>query len=366
MGLRIVAGTGVLLLVAFMAVATEPPVSPSPSAGHSVGVAERPEGEPIFFRWLDQNDPVDATILEYWKRYESGDLSPKEVVDLGTMLYERGWPKDAVRLYKEAGKADPALYDAWLRAGLVEHSQRNLGAAKKYYKKCLKVLVGNGWCNFYMGLAEEQSFNGSAALKYYRKAFKVAPELSDPRSNPAVLQSRIAQAAALATEDENRFVRTMPMSYLEPEEVETTRARYESRQRKIQMWEAQAAGARQGASRTHAPPSSVVGAAHGVHEKGATVHPKPASPGRPATVSPKATPQHRPDVSLQRRTPPSTVPHRVPTPQVHTAPTPPPAGAGKVYPWGGGPLPPPVAPGQPPVAKTPAPKATPVPEKKTD
>ncbi|NOZ94496.1 MAG: hypothetical protein GXP47_07135 [Acidobacteria bacterium] len=357
---RILAVAGAALLAAFLAGAAEPPATPpptpTPEAGTFVGVAERPEGKPIFFRWLDKSDPVDATILEYWDRYEAGRLSPREMVDLGTMLFERGWPKDAIRLYKEAGEQDPVLYDAWLRAGLVAHSEHRLGEAKKYYKKCLKVLVGNGWCNFYLGLAEEQTFNGSAALKYYRKAFKVAPDLADPRANPAILESHIARAAALVTENQSQFVSAMPMSYLEPEEVERTRATFENRQRKIERWKAQAAGTGQGSSQPRTAPGGSVRAGQPPVHPSPVAHPKRSPPMSSPMVSPRAVPHPQPGVSSR---------HGMPTAKgTGQPPAPPSTDSRKVYPWGGGPLPPPVAPGQKPVARTPAPKATPVPEKK--
>jgi len=368
-GLKLVACTGALLLAASMVAATEPEATPvpSPPAHDGVGIAPRPEGEPIFFRWLDEKDPVDATILEYWKRYEAGELNPEEIVDLGTMLFERGWPKDALRLYQEAGKADPTLYDAWLRAGLVAHSLRDLGAAKKYYKKCLKIHVGNGWCNFYMGLAEEQTYNGSAALKYYAKAFKVNPDLSDPRTNPAVLQSRIARAAAVAKEKQSEFVKDMPMTFLDPEEVERARARYENRQRKIEMWEARAAGERSGTKSAPPHPETPAGSRSGHLSppvpSGSSRGTAPAQPAGAAGVG--TTPGHGSPVSRQHGAPAASPAHPAPTPPGQKAmPAPPPVGSRKTPPWGGGPLPRTVAPGHQPVVRTPLPTPTPVPEKK--
>jgi len=355
----IVAGAAVLLGASMaMAAGTAATPAPSPGAAASVGVAERPEGEPIFFRWLDKSDPVDATILDYWQRYRSGELSPREMVDLGTMLYRRGWPKDAVRLYVEAGKTDPVLYDAWLRAGLAEHSQHNLGAAKKYYKKCLKILVGSGWCNFYLGLAEEQSFNGAAALKYYGRAFKVDPGLADMRTNPAVLQSKIARAAAIVREHEERFSRSMPLSYLEPEEVEKTRAKFAAQQRKIEMWEAQEA-AKEGAR-----PRTPQRRAQPVPRSGVPSKTRGASP--PAAGGARGTtPQGGTAAPPRRRPPGSTVPH-VPTPGPKATQAPAPAGtANKRYPWGGGPLPHSAGPQDgTEVPKTPLPRPTPRPTAK--
>jgi hypothetical protein len=48
--------------------------------------------DPIFVKWLVIDDPGDETIRTYWQRAEAGELSPEALVDLGTMLFYRGWP----------------------------------------------------------------------------------------------------------------------------------------------------------------------------------------------------------------------------------------------------------------------------------
>ncbi|HHQ49092.1 MAG TPA: tetratricopeptide repeat protein, partial [Acidobacteria bacterium] len=339
----------VILAVPVVGTAGEPATAPTPEPSQ-VGVADRPEGEPIFFRWLDPRKPGDATILDYWKRYESNTLKPREMVDLGTMLFKRGWPKDAIRVYEAAGKADPGLYEAWFRAGLVKHSLRDLGGAKKCYKKCLKILVGNGWCNFYMGLVEEQTYNGSTALKYFEKAFSVDPELADPKVNPAVLESRIARAAAGVQNRRDIFRSSMPMGYLEPKEVETTRARYTVQERKTKMWEDQARRAKN----PPAPPHASRQVPHGA----ATTHAPTPIPGRSRTATMSSSGAH--GKSVPHRPTPVTPPRPTPVPPRPPAVAPPAHGTtqvpktrgGKtVYPWGGGPIPPQTA--NPPVAKTP-------------
>ena len=123
-------------------------------------------GEPMFVRWLVAGDPGDETIRAYWEAETRGELSPAERVDLGTMLFARGYPKDAVRLFQRALKDDPELYEAWFRIGLVEHRQGQAREARRAYRKCLKLLKGHGWCNFYLGLLYEQEGEISAAMDH--------------------------------------------------------------------------------------------------------------------------------------------------------------------------------------------------------
>ena len=183
--------------------------------------------EPMFVRWLVMDDPGDETIRDYWERAEREELDPPAMVDLGTMLFYRGYPKDAVRVFKQALDLDPDLYEAWFRIGLVEHSEGDLDNARQAYKRSLKKLTGHGWCNFYLGLLEEQLGHSSDALYYYRRALKFAPELANPRVNPEIMTSKLMLGVQLQDQDRRRFKDSLPMPYLEPGKVERVRRRYE-------------------------------------------------------------------------------------------------------------------------------------------
>jgi hypothetical protein len=183
--------------------------------------------EPMFVRWLVAGNPGDETIRVYWERAKRDELSAEELVDLGTMLFERGYPKDAVRMYRAALDLDKRLYEAWFRIGLVLHREGDLDEARRAYKKCLKLLVGHGWCNFYLGLLEEQTNHPSRALDHYRRAYKVAPELADPEVNPEVLHSKLQFGAAVRQHERERFADDMPMHYLDPRGVYAVRRQFE-------------------------------------------------------------------------------------------------------------------------------------------
>lgn len=183
--------------------------------------------EPAFVRWLAADDPGDQTIRDYWDRAERDELTAPELVDLGTMVFYRGFPKDSLQLYKRALDLDPELYEAWFRIGLAEHVQNDLDNARQAYRRCLKQRPGHAWCNFYLGLLEEQLGHSTNALEYYEQSFRHAPELGDPKHNPAVLSSRLVLGARLRDYEERRFEAVLPMSYLEPARVRKVRRRYE-------------------------------------------------------------------------------------------------------------------------------------------
>ena len=190
-------------------------------------VAAKGDDQPIFVKWLVPGDPVDETIRIYWEHAAAGELGPLELVDLGTMLFERGWPKDAIGYFNEALDQDPKLSEAWFRIGAVRHRQGDLEGARSAYRKCLKLQSGHGWANFYLGLLEEQAGNSKSALGHYELAFKHAPELADPRINPEVLSSDLQLGARLRHFDGERFEHSLPMRFMEPAKVRKIRRQFE-------------------------------------------------------------------------------------------------------------------------------------------
>ncbi len=201
------------------------PTTGNPATAGDTAASEQVK-DPVFVQWLVPGDPNDETIREYWSRAKRDELDAVGYVDLGTMLFYRGWPKDAIRMYREALDRDKNLYEAWFRIGLVQHRAMEYEDARDSYKQCLKLLSGHGWANFYLGLLEEQTHHPTKALDYYRRAYKAAPELADPKINPDVLYSKLQLGAAILQQNSERFTETVPMPYMNPTQVEATKARY--------------------------------------------------------------------------------------------------------------------------------------------
>lgn len=241
-------------------------------------------GEPIFVNWLVADDPGDQTINDYWERAERGELSVPGLVDLGTMLFYRGFPGDALEMFDRALDIDKDFYEAWFRIGLVEHSEGDLSNAEQAYQKCLKRRPAHGWCNFYLGLLEEQLGHTPDAMKHYEQAFASDPALANPKVNPEVLSSRLALGAQLRHYDQVRFEQALPFRYLEPRQVRKVREQYEP-------------------TPIPPPPETVEAEERGEQEQvaGTTVSRAPtatpvatAPPPRPAPPSRRVVPQRQP------------------------------------------------------------------------
>lgn len=189
-------------------------------------VVEVAANDPIFVKWLVIDDPGDETIRAYWQMAESEELGAKELVDLGTMLFYRGWSNDAVTYFHQALDIDPELSEAWFRIGLVKHQGGDLSGAESAYKKCLKKQSGHGWANFYLGLLEETMGKPAAAMEHYQTAFERAPELANPKVNPEILSSRLQLGALVRHFDSERFERYMPMPVLAPDSMREARRNF--------------------------------------------------------------------------------------------------------------------------------------------
>ncbi len=207
--------------------ATATPAAHAAPPTASATATPKPQKPPVFLAWLKPDDPGDQVIRVYWKKVEAGTATPEELVDLGTMLFYRGYPKDAVRLFEQAVKMDDSMAEAWFRIGTVYHAQRKLTKARKAYHKCIKRFPGHGWCNFFLGLCDEQLGYTEEAVHYYRRAYRYAPELMDPDVNPAVLYSRIQAGARVPTLMERLVKSQLPLPYLEPQEVSKIRSQFE-------------------------------------------------------------------------------------------------------------------------------------------
>jgi tetratricopeptide (TPR) repeat protein len=232
--------------------------------------------------WLVAGDPVDETIRDYWERADRGELDADSLVDLGTLIFDRGHPDEAIVFYKQALKVDSEMYEAWFRIGLVEHTRGDLDNAEQAYSRCLKKRPGHAWCNFYYGLLEEQLGHPTKALKRYEQAFRKAPRLADPAFNPEVRSSRLALGARLTTYDEERFEEQMPMRLLRPDLVNEVLRSYEPSPVEDPSPEAEPEATEPAASA--APPVAQPTPA------AASPKPRPAPPARRVPTRPAATP----------------------------------------------------------------------------
>ena len=194
--------------------------------GHAqVPPGERGPDDPVWVQWMRPDSADDQTMLRYWQLHKAGELEPEGIVDLGTMLFHRGFPNDAVRMYRQALQVDSRLYEAWFRIGLVTYHLGEMDDARRAYKKCLGIAPDHGWCAFYLGLLEEKTRHPSRALEWYQRAFESAPELADPAVNPELLGSRLYLGALLIAGGGETGSTSRPMPQPDSDDIDAVLSR---------------------------------------------------------------------------------------------------------------------------------------------
>jgi len=260
--------------------------------------------DPAFLRWLDGSQPLDAAIGHYWERALSDELTAIEWVDLGTMLFERGFPKDAIEAFRAAADLEPEMTEAWLRTGLVYQKRGEPNRARRAYGTCLDIRPGHGWCNFYLGLLEERDGNPERAVERFETAFRHAPALADPEVNTELLYSKLALAAKIEHYRGERFEVMAPMGYLEPDRI-----------RRIQRELAPVAAPSQAPPSVEAPPSEPPASAAPVGSARTLPGPSPEPAAGTERAAPRDSPWAVRGRSTGRVAPPETAPPPDPTPK---------------------------------------------------
>jgi tetratricopeptide (TPR) repeat protein len=261
--------------------------------GFAIGAGSA-AAEPDLPSWLVAGNPEDETIRYFWERAALGELDADSLVDLGTLIFDRGHPDEAIGFYKQALKVDSGMYEAWFRIGLVEHTRGDLNNAEQAYSRCLKKRPGHAWCNFYYGRLEEQLGHPVKAMEHYEAAFREAPRLADPAFNPEILSSRLSLGAWLRQYDARRFEEEIPMRLLRPDEVNAVRRTFEAAPAGEPAPAVEAAAETESETRTGTEKAAEVAAPAAQATPVAAAPapaPPPAPPARRVPTRPPATPE---------------------------------------------------------------------------
>src|SRR6185436_12326297 len=110
--------------------------------------------------------------------------------DLGQLLIEKGFPKDAETEFERAVNADSHFYPAWYNLGLLRMSRGDTVGARVAFGQTVRHKPGHSAALFQLGLMEEQRGHSEAAIEAYAKAFAINHALLDVRVNPRILDSK--------------------------------------------------------------------------------------------------------------------------------------------------------------------------------
>jgi len=148
-------------------------------------------------QFLDARNPLDAQILNTIAALRDNPRSAPLHNQMGQLLREKGFPKDAEVEFERAVNADPTLFSAWYNLGLVRQARGDYPGALFAYRRTLHYRKGHSAALFQLGLMEEQRQNTEAAIDDYAKAFSINRSLLDVRVNPRILDSKLIDLALL-------------------------------------------------------------------------------------------------------------------------------------------------------------------------
>ncbi|OFV81313.1 MAG: hypothetical protein A2Y78_13810 [Acidobacteria bacterium RBG_13_68_16] len=173
----------------------------------------------VFERFLSPDQPNDRAIMNYMALEQAGKATSTDLANLGVLILEKGFPKDAEHYLREALKLDEGNYEAAYRLGLVLQRQGHDHKALRYYKRTLKVRPGYAEARFMLALAEERCGSRDAAIKDYVRAYRHAPDLANPDVNPLVYDSQLQAEAGLRYYRERVVASTLKVTPIDPAAV---------------------------------------------------------------------------------------------------------------------------------------------------
>ena len=172
-----------------------------------------------------QDRQIAATLAALRTNPDSAPLHN----ELGALLVQKGFPKDAAREFERSIEADRSFYAAWYNLGLVRKSQGDVPAARGAFRRTLRLKPGHGAALFQMGLMEEKRGSTNAAIELYSRAYRIDHSLLDVRVNPEILDSKLTHLALVDSYDARKSAQTMdfestPAGYVPREKAASPQA----------------------------------------------------------------------------------------------------------------------------------------------
>jgi len=156
-----------------------------------------PYDNPFYAKYLNTGSTLDVQIQNALEAVRQNPNSARAHNDLGRLLVQKGFPKDAEREFERAVNADSHFYPAWYNLGLVRASRGEDYGARHAFYRTVAYKPGHAAALFPLGLIEEKRNNTERAVKLYAKAYGINPALLDVATNPRVLDSRLTDLALL-------------------------------------------------------------------------------------------------------------------------------------------------------------------------
>jgi tetratricopeptide (TPR) repeat protein len=156
------------------------------------------EKPPFYAKYLDPAaSAVDAGIQRDLDALRDNPRSATMHNDLGQLLVQKGFPKDAEVEFRRAIAADRSFYPAWYNLGMLQSARDDFSGARASFSEAVDLKPGHSHALFQLGLMEERRHNTGGAIDHYAKAISINHALLDVRTNPRLLDSKLIPLALL-------------------------------------------------------------------------------------------------------------------------------------------------------------------------
>ncbi|HEV8433196.1 MAG TPA: hypothetical protein VGR95_07275 [Thermoanaerobaculia bacterium] len=152
---------------------------------------------PFYMRFVNPAVPQDAAIQRDVEILRANPNSAVTHNDLGQLLVQKGFPKDAEVEFERAINADRRFYPAWYNLGLAREARSDSIGARFAFNRTLYYHPGDSWAHFQAGLLAEQRGDSETAIDHYAKAILRNHSLLDVKVNPRVLDSKLIDLALI-------------------------------------------------------------------------------------------------------------------------------------------------------------------------
>jgi tetratricopeptide (TPR) repeat protein len=155
------------------------------------------ENPPFYAKYLNTGSQLDAQITATLEGLRANPQSATLHNELGALLVQKNFPKDAQLEFERAVAIDPKFYSAWYNLGLVRAHLTDPSGASDAFERTVDLKPGHPQALFQLGLTAEKQGQKEKAVEYYAKAYTHNARLMDVRYNPRILDSKLTHLALL-------------------------------------------------------------------------------------------------------------------------------------------------------------------------
>jgi tetratricopeptide (TPR) repeat protein len=160
--------------------------------------SRNPYVRPLFYeRYLNPANGLDQQIQATVNALRANPRSATLHNQLGQLLAQKGFPKDAEAEFERAVNADRSFYPAWYNLGLLRSARGDYMGSRIAFGRTIHYKPGHAAALFQRGLLEERRGNSGDAIADYAKAFSINRALLDVKVNPQILDSKLIALALM-------------------------------------------------------------------------------------------------------------------------------------------------------------------------